>query len=208
MEPLGRHKEYDPDQALVAALDVFRRQGFEGTSLTDLTSAMGINRPSLYAEFGNKERLFRKALERYRSECPVFGAGVFAETSARGVAERLLYASVDQQTDGSHPPGCLVTSGALLCSDEHVSVRQALADARENAQASLQRRFEMASLEGDLPADADPACLARYLMTVVHGMAVMAASGASRNALRDVAAFAMRAWPEQSGIGGVEEPAA
>ena len=197
---MGRHKEYDPDQVLVAALDVFRRQGFEGTSLTDLTTAMGINRPSLYAAFGSKERLFQKALERYRSECPVFGAEVFAETSARGVAERLLYGSADQQTDGSHPPGCLVTSGALLCSDEHLSVRQVLADAREKAQASLQRRLELASMEGDLPADADPASLARYLMTVVHGMAVMAASGASRSALRDVAAFAMRAWPEKSAL--------
>ena len=196
---MGRHKEFDPDEALAAALDVFRRQGFEGTSLTDLTTAMGITRPSLYAAFGNKEELFRKALERYRAECPVFGAKAFSEPSARGVAERLLYGSADQQTDGSHPPGCLVTAGALVCSDEHLSIRQALADAREKAQAALQRRFETALLEGDLPAGADPASLARYLMTVVHGMAVMAASGVSRGALREVAAFALRAWPESAG---------
>ena len=202
---MGRPKKYDPDQALAAALDVFRRQGFEGTSLTDLTTAMGINRPSLYAAFGSKEKLFRRALERYLSECPVFGAKVFAEKSARGVAERLLYGSADQQTDGSHPPGCLVTSGALLCSDEHLAVRQALADAREKAQEALQRRFEVAVVEGDLPAGADPASLARYLMTVVHGMAVMAASGASRGTLRDVAAFALRAWPEKSEPCGVGE---
>ena len=195
---MGRHKEFDPEEALAAALDVFRRQGFEGATLSDLTSAMGITRPSLYAAFGNKEELFRKALERYRSECPVFGATAFSEPTARGVAERLLYGSADQQTDGSHPPGCLVTAGALVCSDEHLSIREALADARGKAQEALQRRFETALLEGDLAAAADPASLARYLMTVVHGMAVMAASGVGRSALRDVATFALRAWPEKS----------
>ena len=205
---MGRHKKYDPDQALAAALDVFRRQGFEGTSLTDLTSAMGINRPSLYAAFGSKEKLVHKVLERYQSECPIFGLKVLAEGSARGIAERLLYGSADQQTDGSHPPGCLVTSGALLCSDEHLSVRQALANAREKAQEALERRFEVASLEGDLPADLNPASLARYLMTVIHGMAVMAASGTSRIALRDVAALALRIWPETSESHGAGEPPA
>lgn len=193
---MGRHKKYDPDQALAAALDVFRRQGFEGTSLTDLTNAMGINRPSLYAAYGSKEKLFHKVLERYQAECPIFGLKVFAEDGARGVAERLLYGSADQQTDGPHPPGCLVTSSALLCSDEHLSIRQALANARGKAQEALERRLEAASLEGDLPADVSPASLARYLMTVVHGMAVMAASGASRSALREVATLALRIWPE------------
>ena len=159
---------------------------------------MGIQRPSLYAAFGSKEELFQKALERYRSECPVFGASVFGDISARDVAERLLYGSADQQTDGSHPPGCLITSGALLCSDEHSSVRQLLADARQRTQQALQCRFDQAVAEGELPPDADPASLARYLMAVVHGMAVMAASGATRTALHDVAAFALRAWPTNS----------
>ena len=194
-KPVGRHKKFDPDAALAAALDVFRRQGFEGASLTDLTNAMGIQRPSLYAAFGSKEELFQKALERYRAECPVFGAAVLAETSARGVAERLLHGAADQQTDASNPPGCLITLGAVLCSDEHSSVRQLLADARQKTQEALQCRFERALAEGELPVEADPASLARYLMAVVHGMAVMAASGASRNALRDVATFALRAWP-------------
>lgn len=192
---MGRHKKFDPDIALAAALDVFRRQGFEGASLTDLTNAMGIQRPSLYAAFGSKEELFRKALERYRTECPVFGAAVLGECSARAVAERLLYGSADQQTDGEQSAGCLVTLGALLCSDEHVSVRQLLADTRQKTQESLQSRFDLAVTEGELPADTDTGSLARYLMAVVHGMAVMAASGTSRSALRDVAAFAMRAWP-------------
>lgn len=192
---MGRHKKFDPDIALAAALDVFRRQGFEGASLTDLTNAMGIQRPSLYAAFGSKEELFRKALERYRSECPVFSPAVLAETSARGVAERLLYSSADQPTEGSQSPGCLITLGALLCSDEHVSVRQLLADTRLKTQEALQFRFDLAVTEGELPADMDTGSLARYLMAVLHGMAVLAASGASRGALRDVAAFALRAWP-------------
>ncbi|WP_419730203.1 TetR/AcrR family transcriptional regulator [Lichenicola sp.] len=192
---MGRHKQFDPDAALAAALDVFRRQGFEGASLTDLTNAMGIQRPSLYAAFGSKEELFQKALERYREQCPVFGASICAQTSARSVAERLLYGAADQQTDDANPPGCLITLGAVLCSDEHSSVRQLLADARQETQEALQSRFERARAEGELTIDADPASLARYLMAVVHGMAVMAASGASRAALRDVATFALRAWP-------------
>ena len=196
---MGRHKKFDPDIALAAALDVFRRQGFEGASLTDLTNAMGIQRPSLYAAFGSKEELFRKALERYRSECPVFGATALAETSARGVAEQLLYSAADQPAEGSQSPGCLITLGALLCSDEHVSVRQLLADTRRKTQEALQLRFDLAVTEGELPADADTGSLARYLMAVVHGMAVMAASGATRSALHDVATFALRAWPTTSG---------
>ena len=195
---LGRQREFDADDALAAALDVFRRQGFEGTSLTDLTRAMGITRPSLYAAFGNKEELFRKALERYRSECPMFGDGVLAEPNARRVAERLLHVSADQQTDALHPPGCFVTTGALVCSDEHSSVRRALADARGTAEEALRARFETALAEGDLPPGTDPAALARFLMTVVQGMAVMAASGAGRDALHEVATFALRAWPPSS----------
>lgn len=189
---MGRHKKFDPDEALAAALDVFRRKGFEGASLTDLTNAMGIQRPSLYAAFGSKEKLFHKALQRYEAECPVFCATVFAEKTVRGVAERLLYGAADQQTDGSNQPACLITLGAVLCSDEHLAIRQLLADARQKALEALQRRFELAAAEGDLPADVDPESLARYLMAVVHGMAVMAASGASRNSLRDVAAFALQ----------------
>lgn len=195
---MGRHKKFDPDIALAAALDVFRRQGFEGTSLTDLTKAMGIQRPSLYAAFGSKEELFRKALERYRSECPVFSAIACGESSARTMAERLLYGSADQQLDGAQPPGCLITLGAVLCSDEHFSVRQLLADTRRTTQEALQTRFDRAVTEGELPAGTDTASLACYLMAVVHGMAVLVASGTSRSALRDVAAFALRAWPTKS----------
>jgi AcrR family transcriptional regulator len=192
---VGRPKEFDPDQALAAALDVFRRQGFEGASLTALTKAMGITRPSLYAAFGNKEELFKNALDRYRSDCTVFRGEALAEPTSRRVVERLLQSAADAQTDKSHPPGCLVTTGALVCSEEGEPIRRVLAALRGDAQAALQSRLEQARAAGDLAADADPAALASYVMAVIQGMAVLAASGADRAALHGVVQVALRAWP-------------
>ena len=194
--PRGRPREFDVDQALDAALEVFWRQGYEGASLPDLTEAMGINRPSLYAAFGNKEGLFRRALDRYAEGPAGYVAGALAEPTARAVAERLLNGTADLVTDRRHPRGCLMVHGALACGEAAQSVRRELAARRAAGQAALRKRFERAVRDGDLPADADPADLARYLTTVIHGMSVQAAGGASRPTLRRVAQLALRSWPK------------
>lgn len=191
----GRPRTFDVDEALDVALMVFWRKGYEGTSIDDLTDAIGINRPSLYCAFGNKEQLFRKALDRYLCEGAAFYGEAVAQPTTRAVAERFLRGMADILTDPRHPPGCLAVQGALSCGEEADPIRQVLNAKRAAAEASLRERFELAKAEGDLAADDDPGDLARFLATVGQGMAVQAAGGASRDELRRVADVALRAWP-------------
>jgi AcrR family transcriptional regulator len=194
--PKGRPREFDVDEALDHALRVFWQKGYEGTTLADLTEAMGINRPSLYAAFGCKEALFRKAVDRYAEGPAAYVREALKEPTARAVAERLLGGVIDVVTDRRNPRGCFLVQGALACGETAESVRRELAARRLVAEVAVCKRFQRAVADGDLPADADPADLARYLVTVMRGVAVQAAGGASRAELRRVAALALRAWPE------------
>jgi AcrR family transcriptional regulator len=193
---MGRPREFDAEKALECALNVFWRKGYEGTSLSDLTEAMGINRPSLYAAFGNKEELFRKALARYLDGPASFHREALQQPKAKAAVERLLYGMVEALTNPCHPSGCLAVQGALSCGDAAQSIRDELVRRRAEAEAELRQRLERAKTEGDLPADANPADLARYISTVTQGMAVQAAGGASRADLQSVAEMALRTWPE------------
>jgi AcrR family transcriptional regulator len=193
--PVGRPRAFDIDKALDRALQVFWRKGYEGTSLSDLTKAMGINRPSLYAAFGNKEALFRKALDRYAEGPAAYTRKAVDEPTARAVVERLLRGVVDLLTDPCTPQGCLAVQGALACGDAADAIRQELISRRVAGEAALRQRLERAIADGDLPADANPADLARYVTTVSQGMAVQAAGGASREELQRVVEMALRAWP-------------
>ncbi len=194
---MGRPREFDVEEALDSALKVFWRKGYEGTSLSDLTEAMGITRPSLYATFGNKEELFRKVLDQYDNTCLEFTREAMREPTARAVVEKLLYGHADCQTNPEHPPGCLGTNGALACSDEVEPIRQELIGYRLAAEAALQQRLEQAKAAGDLPASADPCGLARYVMALTQGMAVQAASGADREALHQIVRMALAGWPSK-----------
>jgi AcrR family transcriptional regulator len=193
--PRGRPREFDVEQALDRALEVFWRKGYEGTSLPDLTRAMGINRPSLYAAFGNKEGLFRRALDRYAEGPAAYVRAALDEPTARAVAERLLRGTIDLLTDPRNPRGCLMVQGGLACGEAAESVRRELAARRLAGEVALRRRFRRARAEGDLPAGMDPADLARFVVAVMRGMAVQAAGGASRRELRRVAEMTLRAWP-------------
>lgn len=191
---LGRPREFDTDTALDLALHVFWRKGYEGASMTDLTEAMGITKPSLYAAFGNKEDLFRKALDRY-----VDGPGGYFRTglekaTAREAVEHILYESVEAVTDPRNP-GCLAVQGALCCGDAAETIKQELMARRSKSEDDLRLRFARAVADGDLPADADAGDLARYVSAILQGMAVQAAGGAPREQLRKLADMAMRSWP-------------
>ncbi len=175
-------------------MQVFWKQGYEGASLQDLTVAMGINRPSLYAAFGDKRELFRKALDRYEAQsCYMTEAA--AQPTARGFALTLLRGVAGYTTDEAHPPGCLVVQGALAGGARNECIRQELIGRRDAVERLVCQRLERAREEGDLPADSDPADLARYLITVVRGLAVQAAGGAGREELLRVVDLAMLAWP-------------
>jgi AcrR family transcriptional regulator len=193
--PRGRPRSFDIDNALARALQVFWHKGYEGATLSDLTQIMGINRPSLYAAFGNKEALFRKALDRYADGPAAYVREALQEPTAFAVVERLLLGAVNLLTDPKTPPGCLMVQGALSCGEAADPIRQELAARRAAGEATLRQRLTRAMRDGDLPADANCADLARFVCVVLHGMAVQAAGGASRSQLRRVAETALRAWP-------------
>ena len=193
--PRGRPRTFDPDKALDRALKVFWKKGYEGASLPDLTRAMGINRPSLYAAFGNKEALFRKAIDRYAQGPAGYAREALELPTARAAVERLLRGGTCLATDPKGPRGCLMVQGALSCGSAAEPIRKELAARRAAGEAALRRRLERAREEGDLPESADPADLAKFVVTVMHGMAVQAAGGATREQLDRVADAALRAWP-------------
>lgn len=192
---MGRHREFDVDKALDAVLCVFWRKGYEGASYTDLTEAAGVERPALYAAFGNKEALFRQALARYYERYMDFIPEALGLPTAREVAARILFTSADLQTRYPDHPGCLYVTGALAGSDQAEPVRQVLTEARAEAEAQLRARFERAKAEGDLPPTAKPEALAAFVMAVGHGMAVQAKAGFSRSMLEAVAEQALSTWP-------------
>jgi AcrR family transcriptional regulator len=190
---LGRPRAFDPDVALERAMHVFWAKGYEGASLSNLTRAMRINRPSLYSAFGNKEELFRKVLDRYMDGPVAYFGRALAAPKARDVVEEIFLGTVRMTDDPRIPAGCLMVQGALACGD--ASVRNEVVARRAASEAMLRRRLQRAKREGDLPRNANPAELACYVMTVVRGMAVQSAGGARRDQLRRVAQIALRAWP-------------
>ncbi|HVR26773.1 MAG TPA: TetR/AcrR family transcriptional regulator [Candidatus Polarisedimenticolia bacterium] len=192
---MGRPRSFDLDRALDRALVVFWRKGYEGASLSDLTKAVGVNRPSLYAAFGDKEALFRKALGRYLEGPAAYTQAALREPTARAVVERLLLGAADLNTARRNPGGCLMVQGALAGGEAAGSIRRELAACRAAGEAAMRRRFERAKSEGDLPANMNPADLARYIATVLYGMAVEAAGGASRSQLQRVVEMTLRTLP-------------
>jgi len=191
--PPGRPRAFDPDVALDRAMHVFWAKGYEGASLSNLTRAMRINRPSLYAAFGNKEQLFRKVLNRYMDGPVAYFGKALAAPKARDVVEEIFLGTARMGDDPRIPAGCLMVQGALACGD--AAVRKEVAARRVAAETVLRHRLQRAKREGDLPKNSDPGELAGYVMTVVRGMAVQSAGGASSDQLRRVAQIALRAWP-------------
>lgn len=192
---MARPRAFDIDDATERALLIFWEKGYEGTSLGDLTAAMGINRPSLYAAFGNKEGLFRRALERYVAGPAAAATAALEDASAREAARRIMRLYSDAAMYADRPRGCLLVQGALACGEESKSIRAALAETRHAAEAALTRRFERAKREGELGPDERPADLARYIWTICYGLSVQAAGGATCEQMRRVVQLAMRVWP-------------
>ncbi|MEU0790691.1 TetR/AcrR family transcriptional regulator [Amycolatopsis sp. NPDC005961] len=192
---VGRPRAFDAEAALQKAVVVFWEQGYDGASLTDLTEAMGISRKSMYAAFGNKEDLFRLALQRYTEGPGAYIVEALQAPTAHEVATLFLVGSVLANTRPGFPAGCLGVQGALAVGATGQVAHDTLAAWRALGQEYLRERFQRAVDEGDLPADAEPELIARYVMTIANGMAVQAAGGATREDLRRVAELALRNWP-------------
>ncbi|MDN3358170.1 TetR/AcrR family transcriptional regulator [Actinomadura sp. DC4] len=193
--PTGRPRGFDVDEALERALLVFWEQGYEGASLANLTDAMGISTTSMYAAFGNKEELFRKALERYTEGPSAYVAWALEEPTALGVATAIVAGAIRTTTRPAGPHGCLGVQGALATGDSSRGARDLLVAWRDDGYARIRERFQRAADDGDLPPEADPALLARYVTALTYGIAVQAASGVGRDELQEMADAALRNWP-------------
>jgi AcrR family transcriptional regulator len=195
----GRPRAFDPEQALDRALEVFWREGFQGASLSALTAAMGLNKPSLYAAFGDKEALYLKALKRYaeRENACAFGA-MQVDPDARRAIEALLHAMVRLLTDPSRPGGCFVVTGSADCGmgGTPEAVQQALRQALRAGETAIKERLKRARQDAQLPPEADVPALAAYFAAVVSGLSVQARSGVPRARLDSAVRVAMNAWPQ------------
>ena len=195
-KPRGRPRSFDRDEALERAMEVFWKQGFEGASLHDLTDAMGINPPSLYAAFGDKEHLFLEAVERYEAkqgdECPYADA-----PTAEEAIEKLLTYAATEFTRPCNPRGCLMVMAATTSSASSARLQSALARHRVAARAYLKARIDRGLAEGELAHGTDTGALADFYHAIVAGMSLQARDGASRKRLMAMVKAAMHAWPDR-----------
>ncbi|MCY1078158.1 TetR/AcrR family transcriptional regulator [Archangium lansingense] len=193
--PRGRPRGFDSTKALDQALEVFWRQGYEGASIADLTEAMGITAPSLYAAFGSKAELYRQVLERYQARQGASTPRVLTEEpTARGAVEKILREAARDFSSRKHPPGCMISTAVLTCAEENQPVAEHVAALRAGTLKALRARIEQGIAEGELSAGTDAAALARYFGAIIQGMSVQALDGASEAELLAIGELAMLAW--------------
>lgn len=192
----GRPRAFDREQALGIALDLFWRHGFDGTSIQQLTSAMGISPPSLYAAFGSKDGLYREVIQLYLSRHTSFMNYLLDEKiSARHAVERALLAAARQFCAPGHAPGCMISTAGLQTSADNERMAAEITSLRLAAQQIVYARLEAARKSGELPAKTDITSLAAFFAMVSQGMSVQAQDGAKEIALKRMVKLAMKAWP-------------
>jgi AcrR family transcriptional regulator len=191
----GRPREFDVDDALAKALTVFWRNGYEAASMTELTAAMGITKPSLYAAFGNKEALFHKALDLYEREKLTYMTSALEAPTARGVAERLLRGALEMQTSSCDPKGCLGVISTAACGAEAEPIKAEVMKRRASSEAALIARFERAVAEGEVPPHLTAPALVRFLVALMQGLAIQGGSGATCAELSQLVDTSMAVWP-------------
>ncbi len=195
MAERGRPRGFDRDLALAKAMEVFWARGYEGASMTDLTAAMGIASPSLYAAFGCKEALFREALRLYAAtESEGIWGGLETSPTARAGFESFLQATARMFTRSDKPTGCLVVLSALHASELNRTVREELVQGRAAMVDRLEARLRRGQREGDVPTRADTRAVAAYFATMQQGMSIQARDGATRATLEAIARVAMAGW--------------
>ncbi len=189
---MGRPRGFDTDAALDAALKVFWAKGYEGTTVLDLTEAMSLNMSSLYAAFGDKENLFRQVAARYAQDASALYENALAKPTLYEALSNLFSAIVEFLNRPGYPPGCLTVMGALATSSNAEPVQQLLLQMRTRGQLRLQERCEEAQKAGELPQKTDIPAFARYLATILWGLMVQSASGATKAQMQGIADAALQ----------------
>ena len=191
----GRPLSFDRDAALDKAMLLFWEHGYEATSLNDLTSALEVKPSSIYSAFGDKQRLFFEAVDRYLDGGEALRTMLREAPTARAAVHTMLTGAVTGFTGEHTPKGCLLASAAISCSPAAADVRAALGAIRRDMEAQLCARIALGIAQGELPADADAEALAAMTMALIQGMSTLARDGASREKLMGIVASALRAWP-------------
>jgi AcrR family transcriptional regulator len=194
----GRPRSFDRDEALARATMVFWKHGYDATSVAQLTEAMGIGVPSMYAAFGDKRALFEEALVHYMKTYGSFMGRLFEkpfERSVRAGIAQLLRDAAAMFTSSEHPRGCMLITAATNCAPESATIAKRLRDLRASTVRALEARIEGAIASGELPADTDARALALYISTVLQGLSAQARDGATRAELETIVDTALRAWP-------------
>ena len=192
---MGRPRNFSEEDALEAAMRMFWEKGYEGASISDLTTSMGINRSSMYTIFGDKEALFYRAVQRYENGPVSFVGNAMQEPTARKAVEVLLQRAGDFYADPKNPRGCLSVQGALAVGTEAESVKQAMIEFRKTGEVILMKRFQRAQEEGEDLRNQAPADLARYTLTLLAGLGVQSANGASKSELQRIVDIALKSLP-------------
>jgi len=191
----GRPPSFNHDEALDKALQVFWSHGYEGASMAELTAAMGMNKPSIYAAFGNKEELFRQALNKYLNGPVSYIKEAMAQSTAKQAVEMLLTKSAELLCGCDSPRGCMIVQGALTVGQTGEIIKQELVSYRQGFESMLKKRFDQAKKESDLAKNVDTAKLAKYVATLHQGISVQASSGANKKELLGVVQMVMENWP-------------
>lgn len=197
-KPRGRPRGFDRAEALETAMRLFWSRGFEATSISDLTHAMGINPPALYGAFGDKKRLFLEAVDLYEQGPGCFGQQALTqEPTAEAAVRRLMVDAVKMFTHPDNPGGCMVMSGSTNYTAESDDIREALAERRRFAERTVRARIKAGQQAGELAEDADVDALAGAVTAVLYGLAVKARDGVPRAALLRTVEQSMRMWPRR-----------
>ncbi|MEK6398822.1 MAG: TetR/AcrR family transcriptional regulator [Terriglobus sp.] len=191
----GRPRAFDRDAALHAVMLLFWKQGFDGTSYTDLTAATGMSKPTLYATFGDKIALFRQAVVAYAEASTRVYMEALNQPTAREAVEACLRLTRGLTASDDEPKVCFLVQGALTGSADTQELRDELYAMQREATKMLQRRLDKGKRNGELPPDTNTAVLAEYFSSVVAGLSVQAASGGAAKDLNRVIELAMAAWP-------------
>lgn len=193
---MARPREFNEDDVLRRAMHVFWRQGYEGTSISDLMEAMGLTKSSIYKAFGSKQGLFRRVVDCYQSDFLCFRREALAEATPRQIVERLLYGVTDLHNGLLTPPGCLETNAAVACSSDADPIRKEMIRNRESFESELRDRLQATATAGSLPAGMTSDDAAALVVALIQGLAVQAKAGVSQDMSCRIVRAALLSWAD------------